>query len=703
MKNEELKNVRGTTDYGGKDAMIRNYISKTLQEVFEKYGYSPLETSILCYYDLLTLKYENDNDIVKEIYKVSDQGSRNLALRYDLTVPFAKYIATNKSIKMPYKRFEIGKVFRDGPIKKGRTREFIQCDVDCVGIEGQMIEAELLAIFVEGYTKLGIDITIKYNNRKLMNGIIESCQIDKEKISQVITIIDKFEKLSKQELEFEFNKINIEENQIENLYNYLKMDFNEISNMFKDSQNLNIREGLKELNELNQYIKALNLGGYVRFLSTLARGQEYYTGTIFEVYVADESIKSSIGGGGRYDNMIGDFINDGKKYPAVGISFGLDVIFEILKEKQEFYNNTQVYIIPMNNKTLALKVAEELRNNRINVDVEMSDSKLKKVLNNVDEKNIPIAIILGDNEIKENKIIIKDMKNSFQIYEKIDNYIETIKEMLSIGKLEYKILNPGGNQTALVNGCDYSSNQKKLINKMIMAKYSFVEQVGFLSTKEKRLEMAGGEFCLNATRCAVYEYCKSKNEIIELSVSGVNKKIIGRIFDENKVEIKIDIKKYLKDLIEIKNDLAYVKIDGILIIIFDKEKSKKYIRSLKEDEEKAKKEIKQFMIDEINTEEKAIGIMFLEKIEDKLKINPVVWVKDIDTVFYETACGSGSLGTAIYNCYKNKVNNATIIQPSGNSINIKLNIKENYIENAIISGIVEEVKDENKGNIKKIN
>ena len=703
MKNEELKNVRGTTDYGGKDAMIRNYISKTLQEVFEKYGYSPLETSILCYYDLLTLKYENDNDIVKEIYKVSDQGSRNLALRYDLTVPFAKYIATNKSIKMPYKRFEIGKVFRDGPIKKGRTREFIQCDVDCVGIEGQMIEAELLAIFVEGYTKLGIDITIKYNNRKLMNGIIESCQIDKEKISQVITIIDKFEKLSKQELEFEFNKINIEENQIENLYNYLKMDFNEISNMFKDSQNLNIREGLKELNELNQYIKALNLGGYVKFLSTLARGQEYYTGTIFEVYVADESIKSSIGGGGRYDNMIGDFINDGKKYPAVGISFGLDVIFEILKEKQEFYNNTQVYIIPMNNKTLALKVAEELRNNRINVDVEMSDSKLKKVLNNVDEKNIPIAIILGDNEIKENKIIIKDMKNSFQIYEKIDNYIETIKEMLSIGKLEYKILNPGGNQTALVNGCDYSSNQKKLINKMIMAKYSFVEQVGFLSTKEKRLEMAGGEFCLNATRCAVYEYCKSKNEIIELSVSGVNKKIIGRIFDENKVEIKIDIKKYLKDLIEIKNDLAYVKIDGILIIIFDKEKSKKYIRSLKEDEEKAKKEIKQFMIDEINTEEKAIGIMFLEKIEDKLKINPVVWVKDIDTVFYETACGSGSLGTAIYNCYKNKVNNATIIQPSGNSINIKLNIKENYIENAIISGIVEEVKDENKGNIKKIN
>lgn len=144
MKNQELKNVRGSIDYGGKDAIIRSFISKTLQGTFEKYGYSPLETSILCYYDLLTLKYDDDNDILKEIYKVSDQGNRNLALRYDLTVPFAKYIASNKDIKLPFKRYEIGKVFRDGPIKKGRTREFIQCDVDSVGIEDRMIEAVVL-------------------------------------------------------------------------------------------------------------------------------------------------------------------------------------------------------------------------------------------------------------------------------------------------------------------------------------------------------------------------------------------------------------------------------------------------------------------------------------------------------------------------------------------------------------------------------
>ena len=348
MKNEKLKNVRGSIDYGGKDAIIRSFISKTLQETFEKYGYSPLETSILCYYDLLELKYDKDNDILKEIYKVTDQGNRNLALRYDLTVPFAKYIASNKDIKLPYKRYEIGKVFRDGPIKKGRTREFIQCDID-----SQMIEAELISIFVEGYRRLGIDILIKYNNRKLMNGIIEICNINKDKISQVITIIDKIEKLSYQEIKMEFGKIGIKESQIESLMKYLKMDFNDLNEVIKGVSNIKLKEGLNEVKELNRYIKELNLTEYVKFSPSLARGQEYYTGTIFEVYVADGSIKSSIGGGGRYDNMIGKFINDGKNYPAVGISFGLDVIFEILREKQTYLCNTEVYIIPNKNNALA--------------------------------------------------------------------------------------------------------------------------------------------------------------------------------------------------------------------------------------------------------------------------------------------------------------------------------------------------------------
>lgn len=350
-----------------------------------------------------------------------------------------------------------------------------------------------------------------------------------------------------------------------------------------------------------------------------------------------------------------------------------------------------VYIISMKNNALALKIANELRKNEVKVDIEMNNLKLKKALSIVNEKKVPIVIIIGENEIKENKIIIKDMRNNFQMLEDMNNYIEIIQEVLSIGKIKYKILNPGGNKTALIKGCEYTNNQKKLINKMIMDKFLQVEQVGFLSNETNRLEMAGGEFCMNATRCAVYEYSEGNKDNIEISVSGTNKNLIGRVLNDNKVEIKLYISKNIDELIEVQSDFTLVKIDGILIVIFDEEKSKEYIRKLKENEELAKKEMKEFMTKNIQTTEKAIGIMLLEKILDKIKVNPVVWVKDIDTVFYETACGSGSLGTAIYNYYYNKEEKLELIQPSGYSISIELDTKKQYIKRAIISGVVEEV------------
>ena len=427
------------------------------------------------------------------------------------------------------------------------------------------------------------------------------------------------------------------------------------------------------------------------FSATLARGQEYYTGSIFEVYVVDGSIKSSIGGGGRYDNMIGEFIGDGKKYPAVGVSFGLDVIFEILKDKMKKINDIDVYIIPMNNNITALKIANELRQKDIKVEIEMNNLKLKKALSSANERKSPLVIILGENELKENKLIIKDMRNNFQITEDIDDFIDTIQELILIQKIEYKILNPGGNKTALVRSTNFTDKQKCLINRLIMEKYFEVEQVGFLSNETNRLEMAGGEFCMNATRCAVYEYSKEKEKSIEISVSGTNKSLIGRVLNDNKVEIKLDISKNIDELIEVQNNFTLVKIDGILIVIFDEEQSKEYIRKLKDDEEQAKKVLKEFMNKNIQTTEKAIGIMLLEKVSDKIKINPVVWVKDIDTVFYETACGSGSLATAIYNYYNCKEEMLELIQPSGYIVSIVLNTKKQYIEDAIITGIVEEV------------
>lgn len=425
---KELKNVKGTNDYGEKEQILRNYISDTLRNTFEKYGYKPLSTSILCYYDLLSLKYDENNDILKEIYTVKDQINRKLALRYDLTVPFAKYISLNRNINFPYKRYEIGKVFRDGPIKKGRAREFIQCDVDCVGIDGQMIEAELISLFVDGYNKLGIDIIIKYNNRKIMSGIIEQLEIPKENVSNVITVIDKFEKLSKEDIKNEFRKLDLDKKQIDKLIRYLNMEFDELFENFKDSKNQNLKEGINEIINLNKYINVLNLDEYVRFTPTLARGQEYYTGTVFEVYKKDGTMSSSIGGGGRYDEIIGNFIGDGKKYSAVGISFGLDAIFAILKDcKLSRSNNTDVYIIPMNNEIESLKIAKMLRQYGKNVDIEMSGKKLKKALNYANIQNIPWVIITGEDEMKMGKVIIKNMQEGIQ--EKIE--IDRIKDIVA--------------------------------------------------------------------------------------------------------------------------------------------------------------------------------------------------------------------------------------------------------------------------------
>ena len=430
MSKIELRNVKGTTDYSPKEQYIRNYISDTLKKVFEKYGFKPLQTPLLCYYDLLALKYDEENDILKEVYKVSDQGNRNLALRYDLTVPFAKYIAINQNTKLPFKRYEIGEVFRNGPVKLGRDREFIQCDVDTVGIEGQLVEAEFVALYVEAYKELGIDVIIKYNNRKFLSGIIIEAGIPDELVTDTITVIDKFEKLTKEELEKEFLKIGVNKDQIEKLYQFLQMDAEELVNIKSENEILN--EGIKELETLKKYVEELNLAEYVQFSPSLARGQEYYTGTVFEVYDAKGEIKSSIGGGGRYDKMITDFINDGKQYPAVGISFGLNVIYEILKEREEFTQKalTDIFIIPMGTEIECLKIAETLRKADFKVEVEMKTRKMKKSLEYANEENIPYVFILGEDELKQNQVSVKDMKNKTQTTISLENLVEDFKKLL---------------------------------------------------------------------------------------------------------------------------------------------------------------------------------------------------------------------------------------------------------------------------------
>lgn len=429
MKEIELRNVKGCTDYSPREQYIRNYISDTLKKVFEKYGFKPLQTPILCYYDLLALKYDEENDILKEVYKVIDQGNRNLALRYDLTVPFAKYIALNQNIKLPFKRYEIGEVFRNGPVKLGRDREFIQCDVDSVGIEGQLVEVEFVALYVEAYNQLGIDVIIKYNNRKFLSGIIIEAGIPEELVTDTITVIDKFEKLTKQELEKEFEKIGLKNEQIDKLFMYLNMQADELTKL--SDKNDILKQGVEELNTLKSYIEKLGLLDYVQFSPSLARGQEYYTGTVFEVYVKDGSIKSSIGGGGRYDKMITDFINNGNQYPAVGISFGLNVIYEILKNREEFTENAliDIFIIPMGTEIECLKIAETLRKAGYKVEVEMKNRKMKKSLEYANEENVPYVLILGEDELARDSVTVKNMNEKTQTEISMQNLVDEFKKI----------------------------------------------------------------------------------------------------------------------------------------------------------------------------------------------------------------------------------------------------------------------------------
>lgn len=432
----KIQNVKGGYDFLPKEQQIRNEINRIIRETFELYGYSPIETPILCYYDMLIDKYGEENDIVKEIYKVTDQASRELGLRYDLTVPFAKFIALNKNkIRFPFKRYEIAKVFRDGPIKMGRDREFTQCDADVVGLAGQMIEAELMTLFVDAFQKMNIEIMIQYNSRKLMTGLILECAISEEKVSLVTTIIDKIQKMSEDEFKNNLFALGLQEEQILFLKECFHLSLDELTRKFKETKNEKIKIGLYELNELTKYLEQLGIASICVFTPSLARGQNYYTGNVFEVYERNRKVTGSIGAGGRYDNMITDFINDGTSYPALGISFGLSSIYELVKTNGLMQEkiNVSIYIIPLDTKIESLQIANRLRKLGYKVEVEMQNQKLKKSLTYADKEKIPYVIVLGEEEIRTQKITLKRMSDGSMMEVGL-NALEKMDEWIKSGK-----------------------------------------------------------------------------------------------------------------------------------------------------------------------------------------------------------------------------------------------------------------------------
>jgi len=407
MKMINTQNLKGVTDYYGKEQLIRNKIINVLKQTFENYGYSPLDSSVLYNYDVLAYKYQDGAEILNEIYTLTDQGSRQLGLRYDLTIPFCKVISNEKDLRLPFRRYEIGKVFRNGPVKLGRCREFYQCDIDVVGIDGVNIEIEQILLVLNVFEKLGINILVKWNNRKLMSSLIKYIGIDSEKIDLVIGAIDKLEKLTKDDLVKEFNNIGIDKDTVEKLLDIFTKDIDYYNGLNIEDELF--KEALKEINELNDKLVKLNIQNKTKFSPTLARGLSIYTGTVFEFYDQELRLTCSLGGGGRYNKIITDFISDGNAYPAVGLSFGLEPIYTILKEQYENENLIDVYIIPMDTEIECIKLADSLRRNNINVLVELNKRKVKRCFEYANKENIKYVIVVGSNEIESNTYTIKNM------------------------------------------------------------------------------------------------------------------------------------------------------------------------------------------------------------------------------------------------------------------------------------------------------
>ncbi|MBW3010761.1 histidine--tRNA ligase [Candidatus Woesearchaeota archaeon] len=432
-KEDKLQLARGVRDFPPEEKIVRNEVVEKLKEVFERYGYSPLETPIIERLKLLTAKAGagEEADAAKETFTLTDQGGRKLGLRFELTLSFSRFIGMSPTLKMPFKRYELGPVFRDGPIKLGRYRQFWQCDVDVVGSKNMMTDAEIIMLALDCFKNLGLDAYLQINNRKLLRGLIESAGIESKKADSVIITLDKFEKIGKQGVVEELEDKGIEDLKIGKLLNAMNVkgtDEEKLKELKKIVTNDIGQEGLKELEEIYSFLNAEQKKNIV-FNPTLARGLGYYTGPIFEGYLRKSKITSSICGGGRFDKMVSMLINSKQEYPAVGISFGLDVITDAMKlaRKEERKTVTQVYIIPIGTSKEALQIALKLRKQGLNVDLDISGRGVSKNLNFANSYNIPYVLFVGEEEIKKKKVKFRDMKTGKEELIKIEDVKKKVK------------------------------------------------------------------------------------------------------------------------------------------------------------------------------------------------------------------------------------------------------------------------------------
>ncbi|MDP1695184.1 MAG: histidine--tRNA ligase [Candidatus Woesearchaeota archaeon] len=419
---EELSRAKGTRDFLPEEKILRQSVENTLKKIFERYGFSPAETPILERYDVLASKYAGGEEILKETFKLKDQGDRELALRYDLTVPLARVVAMNPTLKMPFRRYQMGVVFRDGPLKAGRYREFTQCDVDVIGASSIKQDAEIINLTLDAFKAINIKAKVEVNNRKILDALMETAQIPEDKRTTAILSIDKLKKLGVEVVKKELQQKGIFTEPIDNLCKWISIKGTNEQKIKELKKILINKQGLLEMEEVLSYAPDAT------FEITLARGLAYYTGTVFEGFAEESTITSSIAGGGRYDNMIGLFKGSGS-IPAVGISFGLDTILDVLKAQQKEIKKsvTQVFVLPIKVFPEAWKVAQELREAGINTEIDMLDRSVSKNFDYANVMGIPYVVVLGPEEVKEKKIKVKEMQSGKEEVTTIKQFIKNFK------------------------------------------------------------------------------------------------------------------------------------------------------------------------------------------------------------------------------------------------------------------------------------
>jgi histidyl-tRNA synthetase len=413
----ELQLPRGMRDFPPEEKILRDEVISVLKGIFELYGFSPLETPVVERWEVLSAKYSGGEEILKETFKLTDQGGRQLGLRYDLTVPLARFVGMNPTIKRPFKRYQIGTVYRDGPIKKGRTREFYQCDADIVGSSSPLADAECVQLALDVFEKLGIDVEVKINNRKVLYELAQAAEIPEELTEAAILSLDKLEKIGPDGVLREMIERGIARTSAERFLSGAQ-----------DREALKKGEGYRELEPV---LSALQ-DPRVVWTPSLARGLSYYTGTIYEVYAKNSSVTGSLAAGGRYDNMIGQFLGGSEKIPAVGISFGLEPILEVLKEKHPNRimrkTVTQVYVIPF--KTLLAEgraICQQLRRAGIKTDMDFSAKGISDGLKYANAYEIPFVVIVGPDEVAAGKVKLRDMRSGEEKLLTVDEVPHQIK------------------------------------------------------------------------------------------------------------------------------------------------------------------------------------------------------------------------------------------------------------------------------------